>query len=164
MKRITVLTIALLMFTCVLPMAPGRSNTAAAVENETTDPTQTQDPQLEELKVKLEKLELERQKLQKELQGLAQARQAAAEARAQSGAARVEAAKAKDEAAKAKVKAKEARLRVPVLADLPLLGGLFRTSDMTEEEHRQWAKDMQAWAEQMKQWHNSPEMQQWQKK
>ena len=41
MKRIVVLTIATLMFACVLPMAPGQGNTAAAVENETSDPTQT---------------------------------------------------------------------------------------------------------------------------
>ncbi len=156
MKHVTVVTLAILMFVCVLPMAPGQGNTAVAVENETTEQTQNEAPQsqeLQELQIKLEKLEVERQKLQKELQALAQARQAAAEAKqakARSVQAATEAGKAKDAAAKAAAKAS---IKAKAKA------GHARTG---AEGHQQWAKDMQAWAEQMQQWKQSPEMQQWQ--
>jgi beta-lactamase regulating signal transducer with metallopeptidase domain/DUF4097 and DUF4098 domain-containing protein YvlB len=152
MKHVTVVTLATLMFVCVLPMAPGQENTALAVENDTTEQIQNEVPQsqeLQELQTKLEKLEVERQKLQIELQALAQARQAAAKAKTHSAKAAAKAGKAKDAAAKASTKAKEAKAKAG-------------QAQMNTHEHQQWAKDMQAWAQQMQQWQESPEMHEWQ--
>jgi DUF4097 and DUF4098 domain-containing protein YvlB len=53
-------------------------------------------------------------------------------------------------AAKAQAKAEEAQTHA-------------MQTHMDTQAYQQWAKEMQAWAEQVKQWQNSPEMQDWQK-
>ena len=83
MKRAIVVTVAILMFACVLPMAQGQTGTPVVAKNRTPENTE-QDAklsrELESLKAKLETLELERRALQEQLAALAQAREAAMQA------------------------------------------------------------------------------------
>jgi len=183
MKRATVVTIALLMFACVLPMAQAQET---ASSEETVDVTTEQENRLAQdiasLELRLQQLMAQQLELQKQLQTLAQRRNelkaqadkpkpkapiaVTAHARPEVEAPPAPPAKVQADRARALEAAKRAQEEAKKAAARALKAKDKAKEQLKWAQHaQQWQQSeaMQKWQEEIGKWQNSDEMKQWRK-